>query len=216
MARGALAPTSTCNRETIVRTADAAVRAAGLSGHLDERPGARPAASPSRCCTTTSTTSTQLLLEITDGHVARLEALVGEVAGAAAGARRRGCAQLIRRFVHEYAQARHDHGVLTAGRASSSSRRRPRPRAAQGARASSPPSPRPIAEARPGRSPTPALAQAADHAAVRHDQLDVHLAEARAARSATTTWRRSSPTSSSAACGAVQRAAAAPAALAPN
>ena len=54
----------------------------------------------------------QLLLEITDGHVSRLEALVAEVDALELGASER-LRQLIRRFVHEYAQARHDHGVLT-------------------------------------------------------------------------------------------------------
>jgi AcrR family transcriptional regulator len=54
----------------------------------------------------------QLLLEITDGHVSRLEALVAEVEALRLPAPER-LRQLIRRFVHEYAQARHDHGVLT-------------------------------------------------------------------------------------------------------
>ena len=54
----------------------------------------------------------QLLLEITDGHVSRLEALVAEVdtLGLPPEPKLR---QLIARFVAEYAQARHDHGVLT-------------------------------------------------------------------------------------------------------
>ncbi|MBL8302929.1 MAG: TetR family transcriptional regulator [Ideonella sp.] len=54
----------------------------------------------------------QLLLEITEGHVSRLAALVAEVEaeGLAAEPRLR---RLISRFVEEYAQARHDHGVLT-------------------------------------------------------------------------------------------------------
>lgn len=54
----------------------------------------------------------ELLREIAEGHVSRLEALVGEVEALRlpAAARLR---ELIRRFVHEYAQARHDHGVLT-------------------------------------------------------------------------------------------------------
>lgn len=56
----------------------------------------------------------QLLLEITEGHVSRLEALVGEVerrtAGLSAEARLRA---LILSFVADYADARHDHGVLT-------------------------------------------------------------------------------------------------------
>jgi AcrR family transcriptional regulator len=54
----------------------------------------------------------QLLLEISDGHVSRLEALVAEVAALELAAPER-LRQLIRRFVHEYAEARHDHGVLT-------------------------------------------------------------------------------------------------------
>lgn len=54
----------------------------------------------------------QLLLEITEGHVSRLAALVAEVeaAGLAPEPRLR---QLITRFVEAYADARYDHGVLT-------------------------------------------------------------------------------------------------------
>ncbi len=54
----------------------------------------------------------ELLREITESHVTRLEALVGEVEalGLAPQPQLR---ELIRRFVHEYAQSRHDHGVLT-------------------------------------------------------------------------------------------------------
>ena len=54
----------------------------------------------------------QLLREITEGHVSRLEAIVAEVDALKLPAPER-LRQLIRRFVHEYAQARHDHGVLT-------------------------------------------------------------------------------------------------------
>lgn len=54
----------------------------------------------------------QLLLEITEGHVSRLAALVGEVQALRLSPAER-LRELIRRFVHEYAQARHDHGVLT-------------------------------------------------------------------------------------------------------
>ena len=54
----------------------------------------------------------QLLLEITEGHVSRLEALVVEVDELKLGAQD-SLRQLIARFVQEYAQARHDHGVLT-------------------------------------------------------------------------------------------------------
>lgn len=54
----------------------------------------------------------QLLLEITEGHVRRLAALVAEVEaeGLAPEPRLR---RLIARFVDEYTRARHDHGVLT-------------------------------------------------------------------------------------------------------
>jgi TetR/AcrR family transcriptional regulator len=54
----------------------------------------------------------RLLLEITEGHVRRLAAIVGEVEalGLPPQARLRA---LIGRFVEEYALARHDHGVLT-------------------------------------------------------------------------------------------------------
>ncbi len=54
----------------------------------------------------------QLLLEITEGHVSRLEALVAEV-GALKLDPQDSLRQLIARFVQEYALARHDHGVLT-------------------------------------------------------------------------------------------------------
>ncbi|WP_372525988.1 TetR/AcrR family transcriptional regulator [Piscinibacter sp.] len=54
----------------------------------------------------------QLLLEIADGHVSRLEALVAEVDAQRLAPEPR-LRQLIARFVDEYAQARHDHGVLT-------------------------------------------------------------------------------------------------------
>jgi TetR/AcrR family transcriptional regulator len=54
----------------------------------------------------------QLLLEITEGHVSRLEALVAEV-GALKLAPQDALRQMIARFVQEYALARHDHGVLT-------------------------------------------------------------------------------------------------------
>lgn len=54
----------------------------------------------------------ELLREITEGHVTRLEAIIGEVEALELDAQAR-LRELIRRFVHEYAQARHDHGVLT-------------------------------------------------------------------------------------------------------
>jgi AcrR family transcriptional regulator len=54
----------------------------------------------------------QLLLEITEGHVARLAALVAEVKARTPPGEER-LRLLIGRFVDEYALARHDHGVLT-------------------------------------------------------------------------------------------------------
>ena len=54
----------------------------------------------------------RLLLEITDGHVTRLEALVAEVQALRLTPEL--CLRkLIHRFVEEYASARHEHGVLT-------------------------------------------------------------------------------------------------------
>ena len=54
----------------------------------------------------------QLLREITEGHVSRLEAVVAEVDALALPPEPR-LRELIARFVAEYADARHDHGVLT-------------------------------------------------------------------------------------------------------
>jgi TetR/AcrR family transcriptional regulator len=54
----------------------------------------------------------QLLLEIAEGHVSRLQALVAEVEGLKLNPQE-ALRQLIARFVREYALARHDHGVLT-------------------------------------------------------------------------------------------------------
>jgi TetR/AcrR family transcriptional regulator len=54
----------------------------------------------------------QLLLEIAEGHVSRLEALVAEVAALKLDPQE-ALRQMIARFVQEYALARHDHGVLT-------------------------------------------------------------------------------------------------------
>jgi AcrR family transcriptional regulator len=54
----------------------------------------------------------QLLLEITEGHVSRLESLVAEVAALKLKPQDT-LRQMIARFVQEYALARHDHGVLT-------------------------------------------------------------------------------------------------------
>ncbi len=54
----------------------------------------------------------QLLLEITDGHVSRLVALVAEIEARKLEPEQH-LRSLIGRFVEEYAQAHHDHGVLT-------------------------------------------------------------------------------------------------------
>lgn len=54
----------------------------------------------------------RLLLEIADGHVTRLEALVAEVQSLQIEPDQR-LRKLIHRFVEEYAMARHAHGVLT-------------------------------------------------------------------------------------------------------
>ena len=54
----------------------------------------------------------RLLLEITEGHVQRLAAIVDDVQATPLPAEAR-LRALIGRFVEEYASARHDHGVLT-------------------------------------------------------------------------------------------------------
>ncbi|MEO8278899.1 MAG: TetR/AcrR family transcriptional regulator [Ideonella sp.] len=54
----------------------------------------------------------RLLFEITDGHVSRLVALVAEIESRQLGPEQH-LRSLIGRFVEEYAQARHDHVVLT-------------------------------------------------------------------------------------------------------
>lgn len=99
------------NRDTIVRSAAALFAAQGYPGTSMN--------DVARACRVSKPLlyhyvddKYELLREITDGHVTRLEALVGEVEAMklAPPARLR---ELIRRFVHEYAQARHDHGVLT-------------------------------------------------------------------------------------------------------
>jgi TetR/AcrR family transcriptional regulator len=54
-----------------------------------------------------------LLVNIAEGHVSRLEAVVDEVRNQVLEPRAR-LEQLIRRFVDEYAHAQHEHRVLTA------------------------------------------------------------------------------------------------------
>ena len=110
MARGRSADYD-LNRETIVRTATRLFAQQGYPGtSMSDLAKACGISKPLLYHYVSD--KYELLREITDGHVTRLEALVGEVEalGLAPPARLR---ELIRRFVHEYAQARHDHGVLT-------------------------------------------------------------------------------------------------------
>ncbi len=110
MARGRSADYE-LNRETIVRTAARLFAQQGYPG--------TSMSDLARACGISKpllyhyvSDKYQLLREIAEGHVTRLEAIVGEVDALALDAPAR-LRELIRRFVHEYAQARHDHGVLT-------------------------------------------------------------------------------------------------------
>ena len=110
MARGRSADYQ-LNRETIVRTATRLFAQQGYPG-TSMSDLARECGISKPLLYHYVSDKYELLSEITESHVTRLEALVGEVAslGLAPAPRLR---ELIRRFVHEYAQARHDHGVLT-------------------------------------------------------------------------------------------------------
>jgi len=110
MARGRSADYE-LNRETIVRTATRLFAQQGYPG-TSMSDLARECGISKPLLYHYVSDKYELLSEITESHVTRLEALVGEVAslGLAPAPRLR---ELIRRFVHEYAQARHDHGVLT-------------------------------------------------------------------------------------------------------
>ncbi|WP_298830203.1 TetR/AcrR family transcriptional regulator [uncultured Piscinibacter sp.] len=110
MARGRSADYD-LNRETIVRTATRLFAQQGYPG--------TSMSDLARACGISKpllyhyvSDKYQLLREITEGHVTRLEMLVGEVQAQKLAPAPR-LRELIRRFVHEYAQARHDHGVLT-------------------------------------------------------------------------------------------------------
>jgi len=110
MARGR-SPDFDLNRESIVRTAARLFAAQGYPG--------TSMSDLARACGISKPLlyhyvddKYQLLLEITDGHVSRLEALVAEVDALRLAPAER-LRQLIGRFVHEYAQARQDHAVLT-------------------------------------------------------------------------------------------------------
>lgn len=110
MARGRSADYD-LNRETIVRTATRLFAQQGYPGtSMSDLAKACGISKPLLYHYVSD--KYELLREITEGHVSRLEAIIGEVEAQqlAAPARLR---ELIRRFVHEYAQARHDHGVLT-------------------------------------------------------------------------------------------------------
>ncbi len=96
MARGRSADYE-LNRETIVRTATRLFAQQGYPGtSMSDLAKACGISKPLLYHYVSD--KYELLREITDGHVSRLAAIIRE---------------LIRRFVHEYAQARHDHGVLT-------------------------------------------------------------------------------------------------------
>ena len=130
-------------------------------------------------------TSTRCCVEHRRGPCRRgCEALVAEVERRSSRPRR-SCAELIGRFVEEYADAQHAHRVLTED-VKFLEPSRPRARARRRARASSPASRDAVAALRPDLTRA-AARQAADDAAVRHDQLDVHLAEARRRARLTTT-----------------------------
>ena len=99
------------NRESILRAAAALFAAQGYPG--------TSMADLARACGISKpllyhyvSDKYQLLLEITEGHVSRLEALVAEVSALKLNPQD-ALRKMIARFVQEYALARHDHGVLT-------------------------------------------------------------------------------------------------------
>lgn len=110
MARGRSADWD-LNREAIVRTATRLFAAQGYPG-TSMSDLARECGISKPLLYHYVSDKYELLREITEGHVSRLAALVGEVEALRLPAPER-LRELIRRFVHEYAQARHDHGVLT-------------------------------------------------------------------------------------------------------
>lgn len=110
MARGRSADYD-LNRETIVRTATRLFAQQGYPGtSMSDLAKACGISKPLLYHYVSD--KYELLREITDGHVSRLAAIIGEVEALKLDAPSR-LRELIRRFVHEYAQARHDHGVLT-------------------------------------------------------------------------------------------------------
>ena len=99
------------NRETIVRTAARLFAQAGYPG-TTMNDIARECGISKPLLYHYVSDKYQLLLEICDSHVSRLEGLVAEIAAKRLSADQR-LRLLIARFVEEYAEARHDHGVLT-------------------------------------------------------------------------------------------------------
>jgi len=99
------------NRESIVRTAAAMFSSRGYPGTSMSDLAQASGISKSLLYHYVSD-KYQLLLEITEGHVSRLQALVDEVSALRLPPQDT-LRQLIARFVEEYALARHDHGVLT-------------------------------------------------------------------------------------------------------
>ena len=99
------------NRETIVRTAARLFAQAGYPG-TTMNDIARECGISKPLLYHYVSDKYQLLLEICDSHVTRLESLVAEIAAKRLPAQQR-LRLLIARFVEEYAEARHAHGVLT-------------------------------------------------------------------------------------------------------
>ena len=99
------------NRETIVRTAARLFAQAGYPG-TTMNDIARECGISKPLLYHYVSDKYQLLLEICDSHVSRLEGLVAEIAAKRLSAEQR-LRLLIARFVEEYAEARHAHGVLT-------------------------------------------------------------------------------------------------------
>ena len=104
-------PAFDINRETIVRTAARLFAQAGYPG-TTMNDIARECGISKPLLYHYVSDKYQLLLEICDSHVSRLEGLVAEIAAKRLSAEQR-LRLLIARFVEEYAEARHDHGVLT-------------------------------------------------------------------------------------------------------
>ncbi len=99
------------NRETIVRTAAQRFATQGYPG-TTMNDVARACGISKALLYHYVDDKYRLLLEIAEGHVTRLEALVAEVQALQLAPDLR-LRKLIQRFVQEYALARHEHGVLT-------------------------------------------------------------------------------------------------------